>query len=119
MKHEYLVTYHFTTKDSPGHFGVGRARWTGDIPIKAVNIEKLEGELKALYDDMDELYITAFVKFETDTETPVAPKEAVLAEYLKWVDQVSDDLEDKTHFTPEEIVYKVIDIMEELGYKLT
>jgi hypothetical protein len=39
-------------------------------------------------------------------------KELILKQYLEWVDQVSDDLEDKTYFTPEEIVYKIIDLIE-------
>ena len=33
-------------------------------------------------------------------------------EYMSWVDQVSEDLEDKTYFYPEEIVNKVLDIVE-------
>jgi hypothetical protein len=39
-------------------------------------------------------------------------KELILKHYLRWIDQVSEDLEDKTNFTPEEIVYKIIDLIE-------
>lgn len=39
-------------------------------------------------------------------------KELILSQYLDWVDQVSDDLEDKTHFHPEEIVHKVLELAE-------
>jgi len=38
-------------------------------------------------------------------------KEEVLKEYLEWVEQVSEELEDKTYFQPEEIVSKVVDIV--------
>lgn len=34
----------------------------------------------------------------------------VFPKYMAWVDKVSDDLEDKTHFTPEEIVYQVVQL---------
>ena len=39
-------------------------------------------------------------------------KEKVLRDYLKWVDQVTEDLEDKSVFSPEEIVYKICEIIE-------
>lgn len=39
-------------------------------------------------------------------------KELILSQYLAWVDQVSDQLEDKTHFYPEEIVHKVLELVE-------
>lgn len=39
-------------------------------------------------------------------------KELILNQYLTWVDQVSDELEDKTHFYPEEIVHKVLELVE-------
>lgn len=39
-------------------------------------------------------------------------KELILSQYLAWVDQVSDELEDKTHFHPEEIVHKVLELVE-------
>lgn len=39
-------------------------------------------------------------------------KEFILSQYLDWVDQLSDDLEDKTHFHPEEIVHKVLELVE-------
>lgn len=35
----------------------------------------------------------------------------VLAEYLEWVNQVTEDCDWKTEFTPEEIVSKVVDIV--------
>lgn len=34
--------------------------------------------------------------------------------YLAWIDEVSDDLEDKTYFSIDEIVNKVIDIVENI-----
>lgn len=40
-------------------------------------------------------------------------KSEVYKEYMKWVDEVSDDLEDKYVFTPDEIVSKVVDIILE------
>lgn len=39
-------------------------------------------------------------------------KELILSEYLAWVDQVSDDVEDKSHFYPEEIIHKVLELVE-------
>lgn len=39
-------------------------------------------------------------------------KEIILSQYLDWVDQVTDELEDKTHFHPEEIVLKVLELVE-------
>lgn len=39
-------------------------------------------------------------------------KELILSQYLAWVDQVSDEVEDKTHFHPEEIVAKVLQLVE-------
>lgn len=39
-------------------------------------------------------------------------KELILSQYLAWVDQVSDNVEDKTHFYPEEIVHKVLELVE-------
>ena len=39
-------------------------------------------------------------------------KELILSQYLAWVEQVSDELEDKTHFYPEEIVHKVLELVE-------
>ena len=39
-------------------------------------------------------------------------KEIILSQYLAWVEQVSDELEDKTHFYPEEIVHKVLELIE-------
>lgn len=39
-------------------------------------------------------------------------KELILSQYLDWVDQMGDDLENKTHFHPEEIVHKVLELVE-------
>lgn len=39
-------------------------------------------------------------------------KELILSQYLTWVNQVSDELEDKTQFYPEEIVQKVLELVE-------
>ena len=39
-------------------------------------------------------------------------KELILSQYLAWVDQASDELEDKTNFYPEEIVHKVLELVE-------
>ena len=39
-------------------------------------------------------------------------KELILSQYLAWIDQVSDEVEDKTHFHPEEIVAKVLQLVE-------
>jgi hypothetical protein len=41
-------------------------------------------------------------------------RQKVLELYLKVVDNISTDLEDKSSFTPEEIVSIIIDIIEEL-----
>jgi hypothetical protein len=32
--------------------------------------------------------------------------------YMQWVNQVADELDWKTHFGPEEIVYAIADILE-------
>ena len=40
-------------------------------------------------------------------------KSHVLEEYLVWVDDICDACEDKTRFEPDEIVYKVVDIVME------
>lgn len=39
-------------------------------------------------------------------------KELILNQYLDWVNQVSEDFEDKTYFYPEEIVHKVLELVE-------
>lgn len=39
-------------------------------------------------------------------------KELILSQYLTWVNQVSDELEDKANFSPEEIVHKVLELVE-------
>ena len=39
-------------------------------------------------------------------------KKLILSQYLYWVNQVSDELEGKTHFYPEEIVHKVLELVE-------
>ena len=41
-------------------------------------------------------------------------KQEIFTKYMEWVDMVSEDLEDKTYFTPEEIVDKVISLCEEV-----
>lgn len=41
-------------------------------------------------------------------------KELILNRYLGWVEQVSEDLEDKSVFSVEDIVYNVIFIIERL-----
>ena len=40
-------------------------------------------------------------------------KEEIFRRYSLWVDQVCDDLPEKTHFNPEEIVMKVLSLAEE------
>jgi hypothetical protein len=40
-------------------------------------------------------------------------KEEILKQYLQWVDQVCDDFPEKMHFNPEEIVMKVLGLVEE------
>lgn len=39
-------------------------------------------------------------------------KELILSQYLAWVDEVCDDLGDKNYFYPEEIVEKVLKLVE-------
>ena len=39
-------------------------------------------------------------------------KELILSQYLAWVDHVSDELENKNYFYPEEIVHKVLELVE-------
>ena len=39
-------------------------------------------------------------------------KDLILSQYLAWADQVSDELEDKNYFYPEEIVHKVLELVE-------
>ena len=39
-------------------------------------------------------------------------KQELLKLYMQWVDKVSEDLDWKTHFGPEEIVYAIADIIE-------
>lgn len=39
-------------------------------------------------------------------------KEKLLELYMQWVDQVADECDWKTHFTPEEIVYAIAEILE-------
>lgn len=40
-------------------------------------------------------------------------KKAIYAAYMKWANQLFDDLEDKSVITAEELVYKVIGLVEE------
>lgn len=44
-------------------------------------------------------------------------REHILAEYKKYVDKVGEDLEDKCEFSVEEIVEKIINIIEEMEYE--
>ena len=39
-------------------------------------------------------------------------KELILDQYLTWVEQVCEDLGDKNYFYPEEIVHKVLGLVE-------
>lgn len=39
-------------------------------------------------------------------------KKEIYAAYMAWCDQVADDLEDKSWFTAEELVYKVLELVE-------
>ena len=39
-------------------------------------------------------------------------RELILSQYLAWVDEVCDDLGDKNYFYPEEIVEKVLQLVE-------
>ena len=38
-------------------------------------------------------------------------KQDVLSKYLKWVEEITEECDWKTHFTPDEIVSKVVDIV--------
>lgn len=42
-------------------------------------------------------------------------KDQVFKKYMLWVASVSEDLEDKSYFHPEEIVMKVLEIVEQMG----
>lgn len=39
-------------------------------------------------------------------------KELIFKQYMDWVDEVTEDLDDKCYFSPEEIVYKVMELVE-------
>lgn len=39
-------------------------------------------------------------------------KDLIINQYLDWVDQVCEDLGDKNYFYPEEIVHKVLELVE-------
>lgn len=39
-------------------------------------------------------------------------KKEIYTAYVAWCDQVADDLEDKSWFTAEELVYKVLELVE-------
>ena len=39
-------------------------------------------------------------------------KEELFRMYMEWVNQVSDECDWKTHFTPEEIVHSIASILE-------
>lgn len=40
-------------------------------------------------------------------------KKAIYAAYVEWSNQVFDDLEDKSSITAEELVYRVLEIVDE------
>lgn len=40
-------------------------------------------------------------------------KKAIYAAYVEWSNRVFDDLEDKSSITAEELVYRVLEIVEE------
>lgn len=40
-------------------------------------------------------------------------KKAIYAAYIEWSNQVFDDLEDKSSITAEELVYRVLELVEE------
>jgi len=40
-------------------------------------------------------------------------KKAIYTAYVEWSNQVFDDLEDKSSITAEELVYRVLEIVEE------
>ena len=39
-------------------------------------------------------------------------REQIYNKYMQWVDEVTEDIEWKTHFTPKEIVNKICEIIE-------
>jgi len=39
-------------------------------------------------------------------------KQEIYEKYMQWVEQVTEDLDWKTQFTPKEIVYKICEIIE-------
>lgn len=41
-------------------------------------------------------------------------KQEILTKYLQWINQVSDDLEDKVSFAPVDLVMKVISLCDEV-----
>ena len=41
-------------------------------------------------------------------------KEDILKEYLKWVDEVTEECDWKTHFGPEEIINILLNIVEKV-----
>jgi hypothetical protein len=41
-------------------------------------------------------------------------KKLIYTHYMEWVNQVADDLEDKTWFTAEELVGKVLELTEQV-----
>lgn len=40
-------------------------------------------------------------------------KKAIYTAYMKWANQLFDDLEDKSSITADELVYKVLSLVEE------
>lgn len=41
-------------------------------------------------------------------------KKAIYKQYLDWCDQVADDIDSKTWYTAEELVYKVLELVEDM-----
>lgn len=78
--------------------GKNKGRWFGRIDLWSIWFRVSSGVQKE-----------SKPKFDMDKH-----RAEVYARYMKWVDEVSEDLEDKTHFTPEEIVSKVLEISLDL-----
>jgi hypothetical protein len=41
-------------------------------------------------------------------------KNLIYKQYLDWCDQVADDIDSKTWYTAEELVYKVLELVEDI-----
>jgi hypothetical protein len=42
-------------------------------------------------------------------------KEQIYNKYMQWVEQVTEECDWKTHFTPKEIVFKICEIIEDVN----